>query len=154
MGNSPGFLSSSRTPQKAKFVIGRILRLFGGFGNSPIFLVVGPDFWRLPVEAPIRHFCGQNPSILRLKVTDMLHALSERDQLKGEATVALFRETSKSQEESLEMTSRILDAAGTMVERGLSRKDAQRAIAQLTGISKRRALELVLQATEDPDGAG
>ena len=92
--------------------------------------------------------------VLRLKVTDMLHALSERDQLKGEATVALFRETSKSQEESLEMTSRILDAAGTMVERGLSRKDAQRAIAQLTGISKRRALELVLQATEDPDGAG
>ncbi len=87
--------------------------------------------------------------ILRLNVSEMLHNLSDRSQIKGEATVALWRAPSGAREESLELKERILTSVDAMIKGGLSRKDAQKAIAQLTGVSKRRALELVLQATED-----
>jgi 16S rRNA C1402 (ribose-2'-O) methylase RsmI len=87
--------------------------------------------------------------ILRLDVGAMIHELSSRGEIKGEATLALWRAPSGTQEESLELRERILKSAKEMVRGGLSRKDAKKAIAELTGISKRRALELVLQATED-----
>jgi len=87
--------------------------------------------------------------VLRLNVAEMIDALESRGEIKGEATIALWRAPSGTQEESLELRERILHSAQEMIRGGLSRKDAQRVIAKLTGISKRRALELVLQASED-----
>jgi 16S rRNA (cytidine1402-2'-O)-methyltransferase len=86
--------------------------------------------------------------IIRSDIDTLLQDLSNRDSIKGEATVAFWAPAKVEEQESLELQNKILESARILLDGGLSRKDAQKSIALLTGISKRRALELVLQVSE------
>lgn len=89
--------------------------------------------------------------IIRTDVDSLLQNLAQRESIKGEATVALWVPDTDEEQESLELRNRIKESIGILLKGGLSRKDAQKSIALLTGISKRRSLELVLQVSEEDE---
>ncbi len=96
-----------------------------------------------------RELTKEFEELLRLPVLELADQLDEHEQLRGEVSLAFWTQPSKKTEASPETAARIQTAAKAMLAGGLSRRDTQRILGELTGQPKRWVLALILALDDE-----
>jgi 16S rRNA (cytidine1402-2'-O)-methyltransferase len=91
-----------------------------------------------------RELTKKHEELVRLEATEMAAELSARERLLGEATVALWLPPDADRPEPEDLLDRARCGAAALLEKGLSRKDTARLVAELCALPRRRATEIVL----------
>ncbi len=95
-----------------------------------------------------RELTKVHEELLRMPAAALRDELLSRDKLLGEATLAIWPEAGAFEIEGCWDPARLKTHAAWLLAQGVSRRDAQRALAELTGRSKRETLGWVLEADE------
>tara|TARA_B100000029_G_scaffold474857_2_gene517605 strand:+ start:274 stop:1152 length:879 start_codon:yes stop_codon:yes gene_type:complete len=96
-----------------------------------------------------RELTKEFEELLRLPVVELADELDHHENLRGEVSLAFWTPPSKKAEVSPETEERIRTAAKAMLAGGLSRRDTQRILGELTGQPKRWVLALILALDGD-----
>ncbi len=91
-----------------------------------------------------RELTKAHEEVLRATAAELASELASRARALGEATLALWLPPDAERPEPEELVRRALAGGASLLEHGLSRKDAARVVAELTGLPRRRATELIL----------
>ena len=145
---SLGFLPKARGARK-KLLAGRmrpgaVLVMFVPMRDAPALL---GDIAGLREDALCvlgRELTKKHEEILRAGATELAAELASREHLLGEATVSVWLPSDADRPENEELVERARRGAEALLEKGLSRKDAARLVADLCNLPRRRATEIVL----------
>ena len=91
-----------------------------------------------------RELTKAHEEVLRASADELASELDSRTRLLGEATLALWLPPDSERPEPEELLGRARRGGETLLQHGLSRKDAARLVAELTGLPRRRATEIIL----------